>query len=369
MPDKTDSTWEHYRKREYAAAAPLIGELGFELDNAQPHIGGERPLMKAVTTASGKKLILLGRRKSDGKRVVIKATSDPAGIREVRHERACRQLLHAIRFAYDVFHSPAELFFEERNGVAIFVQEFIAQEKQFLERPLREQFSFALNAFAAQEHARATTYRHIRKVQKTFGGADADTYLHLFQQFEAGIAKNASETPGILSEVPETVRVQLEENKNAIERYCGFLTHTDFVPHNFRVANGIIYLLDHSSLRFGNKHEGWARFLNFMMLHNPALEQAFLQYVRDNRAEEEAASLHLMRMYRLGELLYYHAHIFSKSSGDLRTLSRARVEFWSAALQSVLNKKALPNDVRRAYLQTRDSLRSKEEWERQKHLY
>ena len=53
-----------------------------------------------------------------------------------------------------------------------------------------------------------------------------------------------------------------------------------------------MYLLDHSSLRFGNKYEGWARFRNFTTFYNRPLEEALLLYMRNNRAEEKCFRLH-----------------------------------------------------------------------------
>ena len=85
--------WETYRDAELGRVHPILAQHGFTLDAAQPHITGERYLMQAVTTASGRKLILVGTRTRDGLRVIIKATSDAAGIRELEHEAQCRSLL------------------------------------------------------------------------------------------------------------------------------------------------------------------------------------------------------------------------------------------------------------------------------------
>ena len=137
MPShNTQPGWGKYRERALAAITPMLEGLGFELENEQPHIGGERYLMQAVTTASGTKLILLGRRKKDGARVVIKATDTLDGARELAHERKCRRVLQEINFAYRVFLSPEEIFFMERAGYTLSVQAFI-DESAFLARPLR----------------------------------------------------------------------------------------------------------------------------------------------------------------------------------------------------------------------------------------
>ena len=359
--------WEKYKEKELSGIIPVLSKLGFSLEKEQPHIGGERYLMQAVTTESGRKLILLGHRISDGKRVVIKATSDEAGKREIMRERKCREVLHQMNFAYQVFFSPEEILFVEQSGYLISIQAFIEQKRTFLERPTKEQFSLALKSFKAQEGAHATTYRHIRLIRSSFGAMSARDYISAFGGFKKKIL--AQPENNILSPILEKSLSFLEDDKETIEQYSGFLTHVDFVPHNIRVAHRNIYLLDHSSLRFGNKYEGWARFLNFMMLYNPGLEKALVQYVRDNRAEEESLSLKLMRIYRLGEIIWYYTGTLEKSSGDLLSLNNLRVKFWGRALEATLGDKTLEDSVINEYKKARDSLRSDEEKKRQISLH
>jgi hypothetical protein len=102
-----------------------------------------------------------------------------------------------------------------------------------------------------------------------------------------------------------------------------------------------------------------------MTLYHPALETALLQYVRDNRAPEEHEALTLMRMYRLGEILWYYVKAHQQSTGDLQTLNHARIELWHTTLESLLAGSTLPNTVRETYIHTRDALRSAEEKNRQ----
>ncbi|MDP4020673.1 MAG: hypothetical protein Q8P58_01335 [Candidatus Adlerbacteria bacterium] len=354
MDNKTpQELWEEYCAQELVALSPILKQLGYNLEAEQPHLGGERYLMQAVTTKSGKKLVLLGHRTSDKRRVVVKATRDPKGTEELQHERACREILQKINFAYQAFSSPEELLFTRKSGFTITTQEFIEQEKPFLERPTKEQFTLALKAFKAQESAHATTYRHLKLITKVFPTVHAKDYLAMSQKLS----------------LPAPALQFLTENQEMIEQYCGFLTHIDFVPHNFRIKNGNIYLLDHSSLRFGNKYEGWARFLNFMTLYNPELEEALTQYVRDNRTAEEVLSLKCMRVYRLGEIIWYYQNTLSKSSGDLLELNRARVIFWSLVLASILKDEKLSSHVREEYIKNRDELRSDAEKCRQSGLH
>lgn len=363
----TKKTWEEYRTRELSAVIPVLAKLGFTLESDQSHLGGERYLMHAVTTESGRKLILLARM-SNGKRVVIKVTRDPNGVRELVHERICRAALKNIDFAYHIFFSPEEILFTKQNGYTISIQEFIEQDRPFLERPTEDQFSLILRSFKAQEGSHATTYAHRRFALKTFGDMNGENYLNSYRTFQ----KNISNHPLI----PETVYTVLQKGESVlkkhmetIEQYSGFLTHTDFVPHNFRIVGDRVYLLDHSSLRFGNKHEGWARFLNFMTLYNRPLEEALLFYVRNNRAEEEMLSLKLMRIYRLGELIWYHTDKLEKTSGDLYTLTQKRVTFWTSVLEAILRDEIVSEEIVRGYAKARDVLRSPEERERQRGLH
>lgn len=363
MPPDAKKIWEDYVARERARLSPLVERVGFVLDHDQPHTKGERYLMQAVTTKSGKKLVLMGTRKSDGKRVVMKATSDSHGKEELRHARVCRDVLSKIRFAYGIFHAPKEILFKETAGFVVAATEFIAQEKPFLERSLPEQCALALTAFKAQEGAHATTYRHKKLVQKSFGEIDAERYLETFSMFKKNIEKAQGNTRILF--LLEKALSSLKENREVIEQYGGFLTHTDFVPHNIRVVGDTIYLLDHSSLRFGNKYEGWARFINFMALHNPPLAEALEKYVKDNRTPEESVALRCMRIYRLGEIIAYYTNTLSKSKGDLLALNKKRVDFWAAMLEALLKHEALPRETLEEYKSARDTLRSAQEKSRQ----
>lgn len=366
MPEQNQKQiWEEYRERELAGLLPVLTELGFELEKTQPHTGGERYLMQAVTTTSGRKLILIGQRRRDGKRVVIKATSDENGASELEHERTCRQILREINFAYKTFLSPEEILFTKKRGYVISIQAFIEQKCAFLERPLKEQFSLALKSFEAQESAHAATYGHMRLIKKTFGSMNAENYVQSFANFKKNILSSPRTHHGEAEQTLNEAEKLLRSNKETMEQYSRFLTHTDFVPHNIRVVGEDIYLLDHSSIRFGNKYEGWARFCNFMALYNPPLEKALVQYVKDNRSPEESLSLRLMRIYRLGEIIWYYTKTLDKSLGNLLVLNQKRVEFWSRVLQSMLKNENVPENVLKDYKAVREQMRSEEEKRRQ----
>lgn len=369
MTSQNDSkrAWEEYCESELARIRPILMQHGFILDEIQPHISGERYLMQAITTASGKKLILLGTDR-EGKKVVIKATRDKSGMGEILHERSCRNLLKKIDFAGDVFNTPEELALLTDGGYTISIQRFIDQECSFLERPLEAQFQFALQAFKSQESAHATTWNHRALIQNTFGIRDVGTYLHTFATFKANI-KIALPTDKDLHVLLDNAETVLHEHRTVIEQYSGFLTHTDFVPHNIRISGNIMYLLDHSSLTFGNKYEGWARFLNFMTLYNPPLEQALVHYVRDNRAPQESISLRMMRIYRLGEIIWYYVRTLDASAGNLLALNTERIHFWTEILSYIQKDITVPESIVEEYKAKRDSLRSDDEKQRQKGLH
>jgi hypothetical protein len=361
------ANWGNYCRTELALLTPILQKHSFTLEESQPHIAGERFLMQAITTASGRKLILLGQ-DGNGNRVVIKASRDPEGIRELSHERICRDVLKKINFAGKVFHIPTEVSFFKNRGFVISIQAFIDQECTFLERPLEKQFAYALQSFKAQESAHATTWKHRALIEGTFGIRNAKTYLYNFSSFLANIKIALPKNDPLHNLLDEAEKI-LRENTAVIEQYSGFLTHTDFVPHNFRIKDGVIYLLDNSSLTFGNKYEGWARFLNFMALYNPKLEHALVKYVQDNRTLEESVSLRMMRIYRLGEIIWYYVQTLDKSSGNLRELNSARIHLWSNVLAHIVRNEPVPKTLIETYKTKRDALRSEDEKERQKGLH
>lgn len=364
MPSGERQKWEAYKQEELVRISPILEELGLTLDEIQPHTEGERYLMQAMTTAGGRKLILLARG-ADGTRVVVKATSDEAGKRELRHERERRLFLTEVQFAYHAFMAPREIAFIERNQTIVSIQAYIPQDRPFLDRAIEDQFMIALRAFKAQESAHATTYGHYRTVRRVFGERNVSEYHSSFDAFATTIRVRFPTLGPLLEEAG----ARITQGHQLLKQYDGFLTHTDFVPHNFRVSGGDLYLLDHSSIRFGNKYEGWARFTNFMALYEPLLESALMRYIRDNRTPEELETFTLMRLYRLGEILCYYVRTLEKSEGDLHTLNEARVIFWGNVLEAVLQGTQVDLSIIDTYRAQRDRLRSSEEKRRQLGLH
>ena len=366
----TAEAWASYVEGEKERLLPILTELGFTLDETQVHIAGERFLMMGERDVGGggKKLVLTGIETKTGMRMLIKASSDSRGIAEIAHEREARETLRTLKFAYAHLISPREILYRKINGVLLHVTEFIEQDRAFLDRPTEEQFSLLLGALKSQEGMHATTYGHTKAIRPTLGLWNSADYLRSFAQFRE---RSLAADPGNkeLCAILESATKVLMENRLAIEQYCGFLTHSDFVPHNLRVRGSDLYLLDYASLHFGNKHESWARLLNFMVLYNRPLEKALIEYVENNRTPEESTSLWLMRIYKLGKLLEYHTSTLSRTTGDLHTLSSERVTFWSTVLKTLLEKKSLDENVITDYQTSRDQLRSTEEKERQKVLH
>ncbi len=362
-----EEQWREYLASELPVIRSILLHYQITLLSEQPHIKGERFLIQALTTTSGKKLILLGTDTKTNKTVVIKATADYQGKEELRHERKCRTLLHSMNFSYESFHSPEEIHFIEERGYVLYVGEFIDQSSSFLERPLEEQFSFALRALKAQEQSRATTAQHLSQVARVFGARTSENYLLMTEGFIKKVADHGSFDS--LTPFLHEVKNVLTKKRQCIDQYGGFLTHTDFVPHNFRIKDGTLYLLDFSSLRFGNKHESWARFLNFMTLYNPDLEQLLTNYVNENRAKEERESLHLMRLLRLVEITAYYVGTLERSAGNLLELNTARVYFWCKVLEAEYSGQQIAPDIVEAYKATRDCLRSSDEKIRQVGLH
>lgn len=357
----TKLSWETYANNELDKARPVLSELGYTLDTEQVHTSGERYLM------SGRKLVLLGRDTQNGKCVVVKLSSDPMGIGELEHEHSLHETIPKIDFAYKPFRIPREILFTRTQKFVISVTEHIEQTNAFLKHSLEEQFFLAMLAFEMQEGVQATTYGHTRLARNAFTFMHAKDYHTLFKRFAKNIIANST-TLGQLADTIKKAELFYETHVKQLELYCGFLTHDDFVPHNLRVLGRTIYMLDYTSLHFGNKYESWARFINYMVLYNRPLERTLLKYVAENRGEKELFNLRLMRVHKLTQLIAYYTNTLEKTSGDLKNLSLARIEFWRKILEAVLDNTEVSDETVEAYKKQRDALRSVEEKARQREM-
>lgn len=354
--------WEQYCTEEIARTTPILTKYRFSLDVTQPHIKGERYLTRPIGGA--KKLLLLGKRDSDGIRVVIKISTEKKGIEEMQHERICRDMLTKMSFAHNILYSPRELFFTKEKGIAIMISEFIEQECSFTERPIPEQFTLALSILKAQEQAHATTYEHRRVVYRTFGEMNSSDYLRKCNSHISAIRAMSSSNKILCDTIDRALHFFIK-NIQTIEQYSGFLTNWDLTPQNIRISEDHIYFLDHASFHFGNKYESWARFINFMSLYEPQVAEALVLYVRDNRTPEESLSLKLLRIYRLIELIRFYTEWLPRTEGDMKKLAFARIDFWNTVLKATLDDKFIPKETVDAYKRTRDALRSVDEKQRQ----
>ncbi len=369
MPDaKRD--WEDYVAHERARIVPLLAAQGITLDVEQPQTIGERYLTRPV--GSGRKVVFFGRQK-DGARVVVKTSSELQGKDELLHEKRVHEMLTHIRFAYGTFALPEILRFDKEQG--LLVTEHIEQEKSFLERPLEEQFTIALDAFKVQERAHATTAEHWTALEHLMTSHAYYIKPGEYRKISAysrdllGLLAQGTAAYEKLDTLTDRTIDAVSAYETALERYDGFLTHWDFTPQNFRIKDGTLYLLDLTSMRFGNKYESWARFINFMTLYNPALARALVEYVRLNRTEDETQALRIMRAYRLLELIRYYATWLGKTTGDTRALAEARIAFWTDVLEAVLDDREVPAATIETYKEKRDALRTADEKKRQVGLH
>lgn len=355
----------------------LLEPLGFKLDEKQPYVSGERFLM------SGGKLVLAGTN-HDGAKVIIKTSSKLDGKKEIESEKKARDLMRTLVFANNKILIPEEIYYGRKDEYLFLITRFIPQEKVFVGHTPEEQFFIALSAFEAQESFHATTFEHIRAVEKVFPVLHSAEYIRKFAQMKDSVLRKFAEGPlsdssgnfsnktigKSLRETLEKAEAFLKQNSTTIDRHANYLTHTDFVPHNFRLDGHSLFMLDcvpnYSTIHFGNKYEGWARFLNFMMIHSPELEKTLRKYIRDTRGENEYLSLRLMRVYKIAFLLDFYANSLTKTTGDLYKLTLTRVEYWHQALKAILDDKPISKEITDQYVKTRNLLRSEEEKNRQK---
>jgi hypothetical protein len=287
------------------------------------------------------------------------------GIEEIEQEYLGKLALQNLDFSYTFFHEPETYFRQIHKDEAIVISEFIEEEKKFLERTSKEQFDLVLKAFETLEGVHVVVNNHAKQIKSFF---QVYTFSKYAQELQVNFDKIVAEFTDLEYDLEAFAKIFLS-GEERVKQYCGFLTHFDFVPHNFRVSGDKIYLLDHSSLRIGNKHEGWARLINFMSLYNRELEVGVIKYFELNRSKEEIESLKLMRIFRLFELLAHHTKIYKESADSLKELSKKRVYFWFELLKAVIDDRLLDGEVVMNYKNSRDSLRSDDEKERQKVLY
>ena len=358
MTENSTKKWQDGAREETDKISKILYDLGFSLDEVQPHISGERFLM------TKNKLVLVGKRNSDNSRVIIKSSDNPDGQREITNEKKARDILQTLSFTQETILFPKEIFFDKKDDYLFWMSEFIEQKKVFVEYSLEEQFFLILKALESQEAFHATTFEHLKSISSVFPTFYGREYFKEFEIFKESFAQNYP-NPKIQKTLESALQI-IKEHKKEIDTFCGYLAHTDFVPHNFRIKNRDIYMLDCSAVQFGNKYEGWARFLNYMVIHNPPLEKILVQYIKENRDSADYINLRLMRIYKIGFLLQYYSLSINKTSGNLKKLTEERINFWHQVLKSIVDNNQTDPKLIEDYKKERDQLRSVEEKERQR---
>jgi hypothetical protein len=324
----------------------ILEKLGYIIDEDQPHLSNEGVLLMRD------KRVLLGK-DTLGKRVVIKLSNSPGGREEIIKEKLAQDTLSRAIFSQETIHFPEEVYYGEHEGYIIRVTKFIEQEQVFGAYPFEKQFFMIMREFEAQESFYANTFEHISIIERTFPTTHAKDYITQFGNFKIGEHKDAA-------------LKLLEENKDNIETRSNYLTHTDFVPSNFRISSDKIYMIDLSSIHFGNRYEGLARFLNYCTIHNPPLLKAITDYIKEDRGNEEYLSLRIMRIYKAGLLINHYHNILEKTDGDLTTLTHIRLDLWQNILQHLMEDRPVDPSLIEEYKAKRDKLRSPDELNRQK---
>lgn len=336
----------------------ILNTLGFKLDENQLHISGERYLM------TRNKLVLSATKIDGNKRVIVKASEHADGKKEIATEKTFRDSLLSIEFTKKRVLFPKEIYYGKEKVYDLLITEYISQDKIFVDHAIKDQFFIILHSFEAQEAFHATTFEHIRKIEKVFPIFTPQKYIESFTE----LIRNPRDVLSKIGEENKTLELALDilsKQKNILERYSGYLTHTDFVPHNFRIHNRTLYMLDCSAVHFGNKYEGWARFLNYMLIHNPELEQMLDKYIDANRGKDEYLDLQLMRIYKIGYLINYYANSLDKTEGELYELTKIRLIFWNNILTEIVKGKKPNQEMVDEYRNRRNILRSPEEKRRQ----
>lgn len=335
----------------------ILELLGFHLDRYQPHLSGERKI-KSLT-----KLVLIGQNEKKQK-VVIKTSQAQAEKKRIETEHYIRQELEQLSKTFKGLLIPREVFYGLKNSFLFFITEFIDQPKVFVAHNLKEQFGMIKKAIESQEAVKLKNFSKMTRSGQACPVFTEKEYLAELKDEIDFINRNYQDKK--LSEALSMAQKFFQEKIKLVAKYCGYLVHDDFCPHNFRVNNGQIHFLDYTAANFGNKYITWARLLNYMTLHNPKLEKLVLGDFKKNRSQEDLECLRILRIYKTVFLIMYYVKISKKTSGKLLNLTKIRINFWHNFLQKLLQNKTVTKTELADYLNQRDRLRSSEEKKRQK---
>lgn len=354
MPTKV--TDDNSENTNYTEIQKLAESLDITLDKKQLNIGGERSIM------SPDKFVLTGIKNSTQAKVVLKCAKKPAGVKEMEQEHKVRSGLKGLPFAERELIMPEEIFYGRKGEYIVSVTAFIEQDKVFTDHTLQEQFFMSLYALECQESFHVTTREHHATIRNQFEIHSPDFYIAKAKRLADNVKQNWPESSQHIDKAID----ELSNNRKLLNSFNGYLIHSDFVPHNFRIKNRQLYLLDFVSFRLGNKYESWARFINFMEVHSPKLVPLLLDFVKRSRGEQEYKSLRLMRLYKIIFLLNYYANTLTKTEEDLRALTESRLTIWTHILESVLADTKVDEVKLENYYQERSNLRTDTEKERQR---
>lgn len=341
---------------EIKALEPRLEAMGFELLSNQPHISGER------TYQSQTRLVLEAIHTETDQKVVIKTSKDPEYKKELRYEKEVRDLLERIDYADQALLSPKELFYIERDDYIFYISEYIEQDKVLGAHTLDEQFFMILPVLESMETFFISTYEMQKGVAKICPIYDYKRYHDLTLQYKESIETLLPEKKDLF----DKALTYFEDHQKEVEMFTGYLLHDDLVPHNMRIQGRKIYMLDHATMRFGNKYDTWARFLNYMTVHGPELKDKLYDYIQKERKREDYLSIQAMRVYKTFMILDYYVGVHNSTEGDIQALALVRMNFWADTLESIIEEKPVPQERIDEYVNARNNLRSKEETERQK---
>ena len=354
MSDYTD--FKENIQKELKALEPRIEALGFELLSKQPHITGER------TYQSQTRLVLEAIHTESGKKVIIKTSKDPEYKKELRYEKGVKELLERINYADKVLLSPRDLFYIEQDDYIFYISEYIEQDAVFVSHSLEEQFFMILPMLESMETYFISTYEMHKGVAKICPIYDYARYHSLTKEYKTTIEKLLPEKKALFNRALS----YFKNHQKEIEMFTGYLIHDDLVPHNMRIQGRKIYMLDHATMRFGNKYDTWARFLNYMTIHNPELRDKLYEHIKQERDKEDYKAIQAMRVYKTFMILDYYVDVYASSKGNTQELALVRMHFWSDVLKSIIEETLTPYELIGEYRNKRDTLRSQEEKERQR---
>ncbi len=333
----------------------LAQTLGITLDTTQLNIGGERSIMSPY------KYVLTGIKNNTQEKIILKCSNHPKGIKEIKNEHHIQNTLNSLPFSEQELLMPEEIFFGKKNNYTVLITLFIEQRKIFTDYSLEQQFFMSLHLLEYQETLHATTKEHRSSIRNLFPYNSPDFYLNHYQSM-------GDEIKSLWSGTNDTIDIGfdfIKKNASLLNMFDRYLIHTDLVLHNLRINNRQFYLLDCVSFRLGNKYESWARFINFMEIHNPKLVPLLKQYIKDDRGETEYTTLSLMRIYKICFLMRFYAKSLQKTKGNLHSLTRARLVFWQHVLSSVIHDIPVSDKERITYYKQRNALRTEIEKKRQ----